>query len=80
MNRESAALGVPVYSIFRGHIGAVDRYLADTDRLVLLSSEQEIRERIRLVKRERSAQSPSSGNDVFLAVVEKIVSIAEGKA
>src|ERR1039458_4176378 len=27
MNREAAALGVPVYSIFRGEIGAVDRYL-----------------------------------------------------
>ena len=36
MNREAAALGVPVYSIFRGKIGAVDRYLADTGRLVLL--------------------------------------------
>ena len=28
MNREAAALGVPVYSIFKGKIGAVDRYLA----------------------------------------------------
>ena len=28
MNREAAALGVPVYSIFRGKIGAVDRYLS----------------------------------------------------
>ena len=27
MNREAAALGVPVYSIFRGKIGAVDREL-----------------------------------------------------
>src|SRR5208283_4638647 len=26
MNREAAALGVPVFSIFRGHLGAVDRY------------------------------------------------------
>ena len=28
MNREAAALRVPVYSIFRGRIGAVDKYLA----------------------------------------------------
>ena len=27
MNREAAALGVPVYSIFRGKLGAVDKYL-----------------------------------------------------
>ena len=29
MNREAAALGVPVYSIFRGKIGAVDQYLSE---------------------------------------------------
>ena len=29
MNREAAALGVPVYSIFRGKTGAVDRYLSE---------------------------------------------------
>ena len=28
MNREAAALRVPVYSIFRGRMGAVDKYLA----------------------------------------------------
>jgi predicted glycosyltransferase len=39
MLREAAYLGVPAYSIFRGRIGAVDRYLASIGRLVLLSSE-----------------------------------------
>src|SRR3989442_14979658 len=38
MNREAAALGVPVYSIFRGKIGAVDHYLSMRGRLVLLES------------------------------------------
>ena len=38
MNREAAAMGVPVYSIFRGTIGAVDRYLTDQGRLILLES------------------------------------------
>ena len=38
MLREAAYLGVPAYSIFRGRIGAVDRYLASIGRLVLLSS------------------------------------------
>src|SRR5207249_4043497 len=36
MNREAAALGVPVYSIFRGKLGAVDRYLSSTGRLIML--------------------------------------------
>ena len=40
MNREAAALGVPVYSIFRGKIGAVDRYLANDGRLVLLETQK----------------------------------------
>jgi predicted glycosyltransferase len=31
MNREAAALGVPVYSIFLGKSGAVDRYLSSTE-------------------------------------------------
>src|SRR5205814_654782 len=36
MNREAAALDVPVYSTFRGKIGAVDRYLSEAGRLVLV--------------------------------------------
>src|SRR3989454_12149206 len=34
MNREAAALGIPVYSIFRGPIGAVDSHLARQKRRV----------------------------------------------
>jgi predicted glycosyltransferase len=51
MNREAAALGVPVYSIFGGEIGAVDRYLADTGRLTLIETVQDVRTKIRPVKR-----------------------------
>jgi predicted glycosyltransferase len=46
MNREAAALGVPVYSIFRGPIGAVDRHLAREGRLVLVANEEELRTKI----------------------------------
>jgi predicted glycosyltransferase len=38
MLREAAYLGVPAYSIFKGTIGAVDRYLASIGRLSVLSS------------------------------------------
>ena len=38
MLREAAFLGVPAYSIFRGSIGSVDRYLAAIGRLTLLRS------------------------------------------
>ena len=43
MNREAAALGVPVYSIFRGKLGAVDRYLAREGRLVLIENREDVR-------------------------------------
>jgi uncharacterized protein len=51
MNREAAALGVPVYSIFRGTLGAVDRELARQGRLVLIETIDQIRTRLRAVKR-----------------------------
>jgi predicted glycosyltransferase len=38
MNREAAALGVPVISIYQGPIGAVDRHLIETGRLVHVGS------------------------------------------
>jgi predicted glycosyltransferase len=53
MNREAAALGIPVYSLFRGTMGAVDKHLAETGKLVLLQSEQDVREKLKLVPRNK---------------------------
>ncbi len=78
MNREAAALGVPVYSIFRGRIGAVDKYLAENGRLVLLESVDDVRKRIKLVSRNSQAQAPvNSENGALSTIVEGIVSILE---
>lgn len=55
MNREAAALGVPVYSIFRGQLGAVDRYLAREGRLVLIENREDVRSKLRFVKRVRGS-------------------------
>jgi uncharacterized protein len=46
MNREAAALGVPVYSIFRGRIGAVDQQLEHEGRLILIRSVDDVDRRI----------------------------------
>jgi len=54
MNREAAALGVPVYSIFRGKMGAVDRQLQREGRLVLIRSIKEINTRIPLQHRDKT--------------------------
>jgi predicted glycosyltransferase len=42
MNREAAALGVPVYSIFRGRTGAVDTMLEEEGRLGMIRSKEEV--------------------------------------
>ena len=57
MNREAAALGVPVYSIFRGTLGAVDRELAREGRLVLIETSDQIRTKLVPVKRARNADT-----------------------
>jgi len=80
MNREAAAMGVPVYSIFRGHIGAVDRYLSNQGRLVLLETTEDVRTKIKAVHRGRLTR-PLSGvrSSALETIVRNIVAIAESK-
>ncbi len=59
MNREAAALGVPVYSIFRGKSGAVDRQLQDEGRLVLIENVDDVKNKILLQHRNKEV---SRGN------------------
>jgi predicted glycosyltransferase len=79
MNREAGALGVPVYSIFRGKIGAVDRYLADNGRLTLLENAKDVRTKIKLVRWNRPAQPDSNSRPALQSIVNQIVEILEGK-
>ena len=53
MNREAAALGVPVYSIFKGRIGDVDKYLSQSGRLVLIDNTNDIKNKIIIRKRTK---------------------------
>ncbi len=76
MNREAAALGVPVYSIFRGRIGDVDRYLAQTGRLVLLESLEDVQSKLVIRKRESGKAVGSLPNKGALqGVVAGIVEV-----
>lgn len=78
MNREAAALGVPVYSIFRGKIGAVDAYLADQGRLVLLETVEDVRTKIKTVRRDPHKQRLNEANSPALdTIVQNIISIIE---
>jgi predicted glycosyltransferase len=79
MNREAAALGVPVFSIFRGHMGAVDQYLSKTGRLVLIEKVEDIRTKIVLKPRKSALWGSSNGSAVLDSIVDAINSIAEHK-
>lgn len=77
MNREAAALGVPVYSIFRGRIGGVDRYLARSGRLVLIEKPEEIQTKIVLKRRNTLDTRNLAQSAALKSIVCAIVSIAE---
>jgi len=42
MNREAALLGIPVYSVFQGKIGKIDKWLCEKGRIKFINSPQEI--------------------------------------
>jgi uncharacterized protein len=79
MNREAAALGVPVYSIFRGKIGAVDRYLADQGRLTLLETPEDVRTKIKLERWNRPSKPEDRKIPTLQCVVDSIVSALRGE-
>jgi uncharacterized protein len=79
MNREAAALGVPVYSIFRGTIGAVDHRLNAEARLVLIESVDDVETKIDLSKRPRKAIAETTSRRTLLQIVNTIEEIAESR-
>ena len=54
MNREAAALGVPVYSIFTGKMGGVDQTLEREGRLAIIRSAADVQQKIALQRRQRN--------------------------
>jgi predicted glycosyltransferase len=80
MNREAAALGVPVYSIFRGQIGAVDRYLTDTGRLVLLEDVADAKRKLKLEKRYHPAEPQDKERVAMTDIVDEVVSVLQPRA
>lgn len=80
MNREAAALGVPVYSVFRGKIGAVDRYLANCGRLVLLESAQDVKTRLILEPRLRPEHPENLSGATLTAIVNQVSGVLNLKS
>ena len=78
MNREAAALGVPVYSIFRGQLGAVDRYLAREGRLVLIENAEDLRSKVHLAKRTKGTEPKSTERPALrqiLTVIHEMIGL-----
>ncbi|MFC2168340.1 DUF354 domain-containing protein [Acidobacteriota bacterium] len=78
MNREAAALRVPVYSIFGGKIGTVDRYLADTGRLTILEKRNDVQSKIKLIPRKRPEKPGHTDSVTLTSIVDEIVKAVEG--
>ena len=75
MNREAAALGVPVYSIFRGTIGAVDRYLQSDGRLTLIENVDDVDKKITIAARPKSGLVDSTPRKALSDIVNHIEAI-----
>ena len=77
MNREAAALGVPVYSIFRGTIGSVDNHLSQAGRLILLEKPDDLQDKLKLVRRDKTRSIEYGRKSALNAIVDKIEQIVK---
>lgn len=71
MNREAASLNIPVYSIFRGPIGLIDKQLEKEGRLILIKSVDDF-PRIRIEKRKYTALSEIKERPALNQIVSHI--------
>jgi hypothetical protein len=74
MNREAAILGAPTYSLFKGQMPAVDRYLIDSGRMRHIGSEADIAS-IRIVK--NAVRSPLTDGSLAGVLVDRITEVAK---
>ena len=70
---------MPVYSIFRGAIGAVDKHLANEGRLVPIESVQDVHGKRTLIKRVPRSVAESTSKQTLHYIVDTIQQIAESR-
>jgi len=75
MNREAAALGVPVYSIFRGKSGAVDLMLEEQGRLNMIRDKDEVWSKIPFARRDKSQAPDNTPRAALEDIVDHIEDI-----
>jgi predicted glycosyltransferase len=74
MNREAASLGIPVYSIFRGPIGLIDKQLEKEGRLVLIKSPEDF-PKIKIEKRKKLMMAELKARPALNQIVSHIEEI-----
>jgi predicted glycosyltransferase len=79
MNREAAALGVPVYSIFRGKTGAVDARLEKEGRLIMVRSVEEVDGKIAFNRRDKTAPPDSRPRAALVDIVDHVEEIVRAE-
>ncbi len=75
MNREAAALGIPVYSIFRGKSGAVDRHLQKEGKMVLIETSADVQNKILLQRRNRNTEASARARHALGDIVREVEGI-----
>ena len=80
MNREAAALGIPVYSIFKGTTGAVDLKLEQEGRLIMIHSVKELEQKIKFIKRDKSLAEHASNRLPLNEIIGHIESIIRSES
>lgn len=75
--REAAALNVPAYSFFRGKTGKVDKYLSEKGKMTMIQNTNEIKEKIKVQKRECFAEQNRGCNTTINFIVKNVVALIE---
>ena len=75
MNREAAALGIPVYSIFRGKTGAVDAKLEKDGKMVMIRSVDEVRDKIAFDRRDKTVPPDNRPRAALMDIADHIEDI-----
>ena len=73
MNREAAALGVPVYTIFRGKTATIDRYLSDSGRLTFLETVEDIKTKMKIERRDKSSNGLRDSHEALEKIVANLL-------
>lgn len=77
MNREAAALNVPVYSIFRGKTGAIDSMLERGGRLVMIRNKEEVWSKIPFAHRNKDLPLSNQVRPALVKILDEIENIIE---